>query len=59
MALPWQENDMRDMEQLHKVAYKEINFKSKLIEWCQKNKVKLDFKLLEQIASLGVYPCSQ
>lgn len=33
---------------LDKVAYKEINFKSKLIEWCQKNKVKLDFKLLEQ-----------
>ena len=33
---------------IDKVAYKEINFKSKLIEWCQKNKVKLDFKLLEQ-----------
>lgn len=28
---------------LDKVAYKEMNFKSKLIEWCQKNKVKLDF----------------
>lgn len=33
---------------IDKVAYKEINFKSKLIEWCQKNKVILDFKLLEQ-----------
>ena len=33
---------------LDKVAYKEVNFKSKLIEWCQKNKVRLDFKLLEQ-----------
>ena len=33
---------------IDKVAYKEINFKSKLIEWCQKNKVKLDFTLLEQ-----------
>ena len=33
---------------LDKVAYKEVNFKSKLIEWCQKNRVKLDFKLLEQ-----------
>lgn len=33
---------------LDKVAYKEVNFKSKLIEWCQKNKVKLDFKLIEQ-----------
>ena len=33
---------------LDKVAYKEVNFKSKLIEWCQKNKVKLDFQLVEQ-----------
>ncbi|MDY4627970.1 MAG: ribonuclease III, partial [Prevotella sp.] len=33
---------------IDKVAYKEVNFKSKLIEWCQKNRVKLDFKLLEQ-----------
>ena len=33
---------------IDKVAYKEINFKSKLIEWCQKNKVKLDFKLISQ-----------
>lgn len=33
---------------LDKVAYKEVNFKSKFIEWCQKNRVKLDFKLIEQ-----------
>lgn len=33
---------------LDKLAYKEVNFKSKLIEWCQKNKVKLDFELVEQ-----------
>ncbi len=33
---------------LDKVAYKEINFKSKLIEWCQKNKVKLNFVLVNQ-----------
>lgn len=33
---------------IDKVAYKEVNFKSKLIEWCQKNKVKLSFKLVEQ-----------
>ncbi|WP_028897142.1 ribonuclease III [Prevotella sp. HUN102] len=32
---------------IDKVAYKEVNFKSKLIEWSQKNKVQLDFKLLE------------
>ncbi len=33
---------------LDKVAYKEVNFKSKLIEWCQKNRVQLDFELVEQ-----------
>ena len=33
---------------LDKVAYKEVNFKSKLIEWCQKNKVALEFKLVSQ-----------
>jgi ribonuclease-3 len=33
---------------IDKVAYKEVNFKSKLIEWGQKNRVKLDFKILQQ-----------
>ena len=33
---------------LDKVAYKEVNFKSKLIEWSQKNRVNMEFKLLEQ-----------
>lgn len=31
---------------IDKVAYKEVNFKSKLIEWCQKNRVELTFKML-------------
>lgn len=31
-----------------KVAYKEVNFKSKLIEWCQKNRVRLEYKQVEQ-----------
>ena len=26
------------------MAYKEVNFKSKLIEWAQKNRVKMDFR---------------
>ena len=30
------------------VAYKEVNFKSKLLEWSQKNKVKMEFKELSQ-----------
>lgn len=29
---------------IDKVAYKEVNFKSKLLEWCQKNRVKMEFK---------------
>ena len=33
---------------LDKVAFQEVNFKSKLIEWSQKNRVKVEFKLLEQ-----------
>jgi ribonuclease-3 len=33
---------------IDKVAYKEVNFKSKLIEWSQKNRVKLEFKMVSQ-----------
>mgnify|MGYP001093782199 CR=1 FL=1 len=33
---------------LDKVAYREVNFKSKLIEWGQKNKMEVDFRLTEQ-----------
>ena len=41
---------------LDKVAYKEVNFKSKLIEWCQKNKVKLKFDLVSQKRDNGNSP---
>ena len=33
---------------LNKVSRKEVNFKSKLIEWTQKNKVEIVFDLIEQ-----------
>ncbi|MCQ2243562.1 MAG: ribonuclease III [Bacteroidaceae bacterium] len=33
---------------LDKTAKKEVNFKSKLLEWTQKNRVKLEYKLVEQ-----------
>ena len=33
---------------IDKVAYKEVNFKSKLIEWSQRNRVKMDFHLTKQ-----------
>ena len=36
-----------------KLAYKEVNFKSKLIEWSQKNKVTCDFELIEQSTELS------
>lgn len=38
---------------LEKIAYQEVNFKSKLIEWGQKNKVNLTFDLLEQNEEAG------
>ena len=33
---------------LEKIAYTEVNFKSKLIEWCQKNRISVEYKLLQQ-----------
>ena len=33
---------------IDKVAYKEVNFKSKLLEWSQKNRVKLEYRGLEE-----------
>jgi len=39
---------LAQMINIDKVAYKEVNFKSKLIEWGQKNKINIDFKLLSQ-----------
>ena len=33
---------------IDKVAYKEVNFKSKLLEWSQKNRVKTEFRDLSQ-----------
>ena len=33
---------------IDKVAFKEVNFKSKLLEWSQKNRVRLEFKMLKQ-----------
>ena len=36
------------MVNIDKVAYKEVNFKSKLLEWTQKNRVRMDYRMLEQ-----------
>lgn len=39
---------LAQMINIDKVAYKEVNFKSKLIEWSQKNRVNMEFKSLEE-----------
>ncbi len=33
---------------IDKVAYKEVNFKSKLLEWSQKNRVRLEYRMQKQ-----------
>ena len=43
-----QKRILAKMINIDKVAYKEVNFKSKLIEWSQKNRVKLEFVQLDQ-----------
>ncbi len=33
---------------IDKIAYKLVNFKSRLIEWCQKNRVGIEYRLMKQ-----------
>ena len=37
-----------EMINIDKLAYKEVNFKSKMIEWAQKNKREVVFNTIEQ-----------
>ena len=39
---------LQQMVNIDKVAYKEVNFKSKLLEWTQKNRVRLEFRMMKQ-----------
>ena len=41
---------------LDKMSRKEVNFKSKLIEWSQKSKVEVSFELIEQFLDEGYNP---
>ena len=41
---------LAQMVNIDKVAYKEVNFKSKLLEWTQKNRVKMQFEMQQQTA---------
>ena len=42
---------IRSFENLDKVAENEVNFKSKLIEWCQKKRVEPEFILINETLS--------
>lgn len=44
---------------LDKVSRKEVNFKSKLIEWSQKNKMEVSFELIEQFLDQDSNPVFQ
>ena len=39
---------LKQMVNIDKVAYKEVNFKSKMLEWTQKNRVRMEFRMLKQ-----------
>lgn len=39
---------LTQMVNIDKVAYKEVNFKSKLLEWTQKNRVRMEFQMLKE-----------
>ena len=43
-----QKQILTKMVNIDKVAYKEVNFKSKLIEWTQKNRVQMEFRCLKE-----------
>ena len=44
----WQNRVLGKYINIDKVAFKEVNFKSKLLEWSQKNKVRMEYRMLKQ-----------
>jgi ribonuclease-3 len=44
----WENRVLGKYINLDKVAFKEVNFKSKLLEWSQKNKVRMEYRLMKQ-----------
>ena len=44
---------------LDTLAKKEVNFKSKLLEWCQKNRVQMDYQLMENFVDKDNNPVFQ
>ncbi len=43
-----QKRILKQIINIDKMAYKEVNFKSKLLEWSQKNRVRLEFRQVAQ-----------
>ena len=43
-----QKRILKQLVNIDKVAYKEVNFKSKLLEWSQKNRINMSFTLVNQ-----------
>ena len=43
-----QKRILKQLVNIDKVAYKEVNFKSKLLEWTQKNRVRMEFQDISQ-----------
>ena len=46
----WNERVMVKHLNADKIAFKEVNFKSKILEWSQKNRISLQYRLVEQSA---------
>ena len=44
----WEKRIMGTFLNINKVAYTEVNFKSKILEWSQKNRVNIEFRLEDQ-----------
>ena len=44
----WKNRVLGKYINIDKVAFKEVNFKSKLLEWSQKNKVRMEYRMLKQ-----------
>ena len=44
----WEHRILGKYINIDKLAFKEVNFKSKLLEWSQKNRVRMDFQMLKQ-----------
>lgn len=52
----WTKRVMERYLNVDKMAYKEVNFKSKLLEWAQKNRVNIEFRLESQSQDKGGSP---